>query len=258
VNLKKISRGNSLVESVLIIVIALALAFGIQAFVVKPYRIPSESMLPTLKVGQRVLVNRIGNALSDPHVGEIVVFHPPQGAVDQSPSCGAQVGPGLLCPAPTTRRASVNFIKRVVAGPGDTLAVKDGHVIRNGKLQKEPFIRLWSGRRLQLCGADQDSRRSLVHDGRQSWAVRRQPILGTDPKRLDHRRRLRHLLAPRPHRHPLARAPGVRRGGARAVAGCSRSTVASGCGSSRVPTRRDAGRWPGRSSPRRCCSTSPR
>ncbi len=33
----------------------------------------------------------------------------------------------------------MNFIKRVVAGPGDTIAVKGGHVIRNGKLQKEPF-----------------------------------------------------------------------------------------------------------------------
>jgi len=141
VNLKTISRGNSLVESVLIIVIALALAFGIQAFIVKPYRIPSESMLPTLKVGQRVLVNRIGNALSGPHVGEIVVFHPPQGAVDQSPSCGVQIGPGLLCPVPTKRHAGVNFIKRVVAGPGDTLAVRDGHVIRNGKLVRESFIR---------------------------------------------------------------------------------------------------------------------
>ena len=65
----------------MIIAVALGLAFGIQAFIVKPYRIPSGSMEPTLSIGQRVLVNRIGMDFSEPHVGEIAVFHPPEGAV---------------------------------------------------------------------------------------------------------------------------------------------------------------------------------
>ena len=138
--LKKIARGNSVVELILIIVVAVGLALAIQAFVVKPYKIPSESMLPTLKVGQRVLVNRLGNDFSDPHIGEIVVFHPPQGAIDQNPACGVMVGGGQICPQPTTREASVNFIKRVVAGPGDKIAIRDGHVVRNGRLQSESFI----------------------------------------------------------------------------------------------------------------------
>ena len=48
---------------------------------VKPYQIPSESMEPTLDVGQRVLVNRVSYRLgSDPALGDIVVFHPPAGA----------------------------------------------------------------------------------------------------------------------------------------------------------------------------------
>ncbi len=138
--LKKLSRGNAVVEFVLIVLVAIGLAVAIQAFIVKPYKIPSESMLPTLAVGQRVLVNRLGNDFSAPHIGEIVVFHPPQGAVDQSPACGVPVTSAQICPEPTTREASVNFIKRVVAGPGDTISIKDGHVIRNGQLQKEPFI----------------------------------------------------------------------------------------------------------------------
>ena len=138
--LKKIARGNSVVEFILIVVVAVGLAIAIQAFIVKPYKIPSESMLPTLSVGQRVLVNRLGNDFSDPHIGEIVVFHPPQGAVDQNPACGVAVVNGQICPEPTTREASVNFIKRVVAGPGDTISIRDGHVVRNGKLQTEPFI----------------------------------------------------------------------------------------------------------------------
>jgi signal peptidase I len=138
--LKKLARGNSVVEFILIVLVAIGLAIAIQAFIVKPYKIPSESMLPTLAVGQRVLVNRLGNDFSDPHIGEIVVFHPPQGAVDQSPACGVAVTSMQICPEPTSREASVNFIKRVVAGPGDTISIRDGHVVRNGKLQTETFI----------------------------------------------------------------------------------------------------------------------
>ena len=60
--------------------VALGLALGIQAFLIKPYKIPSESMVPTLEMGQRVLVNRIGARFSDPDVGDVVVFHPPDRA----------------------------------------------------------------------------------------------------------------------------------------------------------------------------------
>ena len=77
---KQRSAGGSLLELVVIVAVALGLALGIQAFLVKPYRIPSESMVPTLEIGQRVLVNRIGNRFSDPKVGDIVVFHPPTGS----------------------------------------------------------------------------------------------------------------------------------------------------------------------------------
>jgi len=83
----KSSAGGSLLELVLIVVVALGLALGIQAFLVKPYRIPSESMVPTLQVGQRVLVNRIGARFTDPKVGDVVVFHPPDGA-EQANECG--------------------------------------------------------------------------------------------------------------------------------------------------------------------------
>ena len=80
------SASGSLLELVLIVVVALGLALGIQAFLVKPYRIPSESMVPTLKVGQRVLVNRIGNRFTDPRVGDVIVFHPPKGS--DNDTCG--------------------------------------------------------------------------------------------------------------------------------------------------------------------------
>ncbi|HWX88592.1 MAG TPA: signal peptidase I, partial [Solirubrobacteraceae bacterium] len=77
------SKTNSIVELIVIVLVAIGLALAIQAWIVKPYRIPSGSMEPTLKVGQRVLVNRIGMHFSGPHVGEIVVFHPPKDAEQQ-------------------------------------------------------------------------------------------------------------------------------------------------------------------------------
>ncbi len=127
------STVSSIVELVVIIAVALGLALGIQAFIVKPYRIPSGSMEPTLSIGQRVLVNRIGMDFSEPHVGEIAVFHPPEGAEQEE--CGPaphviKLG-GEACAEPVPKQDSgVNFIKRVVAGPGDEIYIKEGHVYR--------------------------------------------------------------------------------------------------------------------------------
>ena len=110
------SASGSLLELVLIVAVALGLALGIQAFLIKPYKIPSESMVPTLQIGQRVLVNRIGARFSDPDVGDVVVFHPPTGA-EMDDMCGAPPPTGQVCLKATPEKADVNFIKRVVAGP---------------------------------------------------------------------------------------------------------------------------------------------
>ena len=135
------SAGGSILELVMIVAVALGLALAIQAFLVKPYRIPSGSMLPTLKVGQRVLVNRLGNRFNDPKIGEIVVFHPPAGAEGTGDTCGnPSPPPETACDKPTPQKASVNFIKRVVGLPGDKLSIRNGHVIRNGKPESDPYI----------------------------------------------------------------------------------------------------------------------
>jgi signal peptidase I len=130
---RRSSRRSSIVELVVILAVAVGLALGIQALIIKPYRIPSGSMEPTLAKGQRVLVNRIGTDFSGPHVGEIAVFHPPEGAEQQL--CGptphtVAVG-GEACVQPLPREdSSVNFIKRIVAGGGDEIYIKEGHVYR--------------------------------------------------------------------------------------------------------------------------------
>jgi signal peptidase I len=135
---KEKSAGSSFIELIIIVVVALGLALAIQAFLIKPYRIPSESMVPTLKIGQRVLVNRLGNRFNAPEIGEVVVFHPPAGS--DSNTCGdPQKRPDQACARPTGTKAKVNFIKRVVAGPGDTLYIKGGHAFVNGKRQADGF-----------------------------------------------------------------------------------------------------------------------
>jgi len=124
-----------------IVALALGLALGIQAWLVKPYQIPSGSMEPTLDVGQRVLVNRFVYHLHEPKIGNIVVFHPPEGA-ETAAECGKSVPPTEPCPEATPVESSQNFIKRVVAVGGDTLSIKGGHPVVNGvEKADEPYIR---------------------------------------------------------------------------------------------------------------------
>ena len=131
------SAAGSLIELVTIVAVALGLALGIQAFLVKPFRIPSESMVPTLAVGQRVLVDRVALRFNDPQRGDIMVFKPPRGADDNV--CGGRHPERAACAKPTEKRSDTNFIKRVVAVGGDRLSVRAGRVYIDGKMQDEPL-----------------------------------------------------------------------------------------------------------------------
>jgi signal peptidase I len=117
---------GGLLELAAIVGLAIGLALLIQAFIIKPYQIPSPSMEPTLDVGQRVLVNRFIYHLKDPSIGDIVVFHPPEGAVGVGPECGRRHRSNEACPKPTPKEASTNFIKRIVARPGDRIKIING------------------------------------------------------------------------------------------------------------------------------------
>lgn len=128
---------KSLVELVLTVAVAVGLALLVQQFVVKPYKIPSGSMEPTLKIGQRVLANRL---FSRPSLGDIVVFHPPLDAATH-PVCGASQPAGAACAKPLGQESmSDTLIKRVVGLPGDRIQILDGHVIRNGKREPDAYI----------------------------------------------------------------------------------------------------------------------
>lgn len=150
------SGHESLLEVIVIVAVAIGLALLIQAFLVKPYRIPSESMIPTLKIGERILVNRVEGRLGTPSRGDIVVFDPPAG-VDE-PECGVKNGQHyaagkvyydgegensnvkMPCPVPGPGKYEDTYVKRVVGMPGDSLAVKRGRVFINGKQLSEPYL----------------------------------------------------------------------------------------------------------------------
>jgi signal peptidase I len=131
---------KSVFELVVTVAVAVSLALLIQAFIVKPYRIPSGSMIPTLAIGQRVLANRLAG---HPSLGDVVVFHPPHGADPDNPICGdSQQGAGhpQACDQPTAAESSQTFIKRVVGLPGDRISIVNGHVLRNGVREQDSYI----------------------------------------------------------------------------------------------------------------------
>jgi signal peptidase I len=111
---------STLLEYAVIALVAIGLALVIQAFLVKPYRIPTPSMVDTLEVGDRVLVNRVVYHLRDVDRRDIVVFRYP-------------------------RNRDVVFIKRVVGLPGDRLLAKDGKLYVNGVAQDEPYVHKTNG-----------------------------------------------------------------------------------------------------------------
>lgn len=110
---------RSAVEWVLIVAGALVVALVIKATLVQAFYIPSESMVPTLHVGDRVLVNKLSYRLHDVHRGDIVVFERPRGEAD-----------------PQIR----DLIKRVIGLPGETIEARGGRVYVNDRPLEEPYL----------------------------------------------------------------------------------------------------------------------
>ncbi len=108
-------KGGGFVEYLVILVVSFALVFGfVRPFVVEAFWIPSGSMIPTLQINDRVLVNKFIYRFAEPERGDIVVFE----SVDDPDQ---------------------DLIKRVVGLSGDRIAVRSGRLILNGEPQQEPY-----------------------------------------------------------------------------------------------------------------------
>ena len=113
------------------------------------YQTPSESMEPTYPVGGHVVVNKRAYDSGDPAINDVVIFHPPVGAAGGGglgecgdPRTGAGGSSGAACDQPTPQEATnYDFFKRVVAGPGETLSIQNGHPVVNGQIAHENFIK---------------------------------------------------------------------------------------------------------------------
>jgi signal peptidase I len=115
---------RSAAEILLTLVMAVVIAYLAQAFVVKPYRVPSASMSPTLKPGDRLIADRLSLQFRDPGRGEIVVFHPPTCVTGENKD-------GVCSTSDRTRRVGASdqtFVKRVIGLPGELIWGRGGHV----------------------------------------------------------------------------------------------------------------------------------
>lgn len=114
---------NSWIEAAKTLGFSLLLAFGIRQFIAEPRYIPSESMVPTLEVNDRLMVEKLSYLFHPPNRGDVVVFWPPDRLKQQNPELKKDA-----------------FIKRVIGLPGDQVEVKEGKVFINNKPLIEDYI----------------------------------------------------------------------------------------------------------------------
>ena len=127
-------------ELPVLVLLALVLAILIKTFLVQAFFIPSESMVPTLHVGDRVLVNRLAYRFGDIERFDVVVFSDPHpSSTEDRGVVGGFLhwlgeGTGVAEPA------GEDFIKRVIALPGEVWEIRDGEVFVNGERLDEPYL----------------------------------------------------------------------------------------------------------------------
>ena len=130
-----------LTELPVLLLIAFVLALLIKSFLVQAFYIPSESMVPTLKVGDRVLVNKLVYRFHPPRRGDIMVFEdpnpPPQPDRNPLDAFWHWLTEGLGF----AQSPEKDFIKRVIALPGETIEIRAGGTVYiDGKLLDEPYL----------------------------------------------------------------------------------------------------------------------
>ncbi len=106
------------VEWTIILMAVLLCTVLLRTYVVQSFFIPSGSMLPTLQVGDRIIVDKLSYRLHGVHRGDIVVFARP----------------------PLEDQEYADLVKRVIGLPGETISSKNGDIYINGKKLNEPWL----------------------------------------------------------------------------------------------------------------------
>lgn len=106
-------RKNPIIDLAITVVVAVGIAYLVQAYIVKPYRVPSGSMEPTIAIGERIIASRITLRFADPKRDDIIVFHP------------NGVGSDVY---DTNTASDETFVKRLIGMPGETIGATGGKV----------------------------------------------------------------------------------------------------------------------------------
>ncbi len=124
------------------IVGALIIALVTRGAVAEPRYIPSGSMLPTLHINDRLIVEKISNYTQHIERGDILVFYPPEENFFNEPEPPAVKNKVLNSSLRWLGLSGEDaYIKRVVGLPGETIEVRQGQVLINGKSLKESYTK---------------------------------------------------------------------------------------------------------------------
>jgi signal peptidase I len=128
-----------------LIIIAFALALLIKTFLIQAFYIPSQSMVPTLKVGDRVLVNKLVYDFGEIQRGDVIVFENPH-LQEPDRNVFETVWDWLTEGLGFSADPQKDFIKRAIGLPGETIEVKNGRVFIDGQRIPEPYLTARAGR----------------------------------------------------------------------------------------------------------------
>ncbi|MFQ5968242.1 MAG: signal peptidase I [Acidimicrobiia bacterium] len=127
-------------ELPILVLVALAVAILIKTFLVQAFYIPSLSMIPTLEVGDRVLVSKISYELGEVERGDVVVFDSPFSSNDERESFLELARRTIMESLGLKLAATQDFIKRVIAVEGDVIEIRSGNLYVNGQPLAEPYL----------------------------------------------------------------------------------------------------------------------
>ncbi len=127
-------------ELPVLLLVAFLLALLIKSFLVQAFYIPSESMVPTLQIGDRVLVNKVVYHLHPPRRGDVIVFEDPHPVATVHRSLPSAFWHWLTEGFGVSTNPEKDFIKRVIGLPGETVLMKHGVVYVDGRALHEPYL----------------------------------------------------------------------------------------------------------------------